>query len=383
MSVKMPEVIYDPVWGGHSDLVTPDGIIFHNDYGAMSAKDYRDWLLRRVTTPEKGFAHEYNDRFTIAQYVKEGRAACHGGDAWGPGNTRYYGIEIVESYDEQYMKISDADFILNEEMTFRRAAELFHKWGKTPNAKTVKLHKEFSSTSCPHRSWKLHGRSVESVRSHFIARIKYYMALGKTVKQIIDTENGKTVVKPVVESAKATSGIERKYAESAVLYPDRTLHVYDRPSLDGKVIATYYSHEYVKYHTVHIGNGHVWIEYTRGNGGKGYIAIRTYKNGQYGGTWGVIQDNVVKHTPVSVIERSYAENGTFYPNTTIPVYDQPFEHGNKVATYYKGESVTYIKIHLGDGNVWLQYKRSNGQYGYIPCRTYSNGKYGPVWGTIK
>ena len=92
---------------------------------------------------------------------------------------------------------------------------------------------------------------------------------------------------------------------------------------------------------------------------------------------------MVKHTPVSVIERSYAENGTFYPNTTIPVYDQPFEFGKKVATYYKGESVTYNRIHLGNGYVWLEYTRSNGSKGYISCREYSNGKYEVLWGTIK
>lgn len=382
--IKMPEIIYDPIWGGHSDLKKPKGVIIHNDYGAMTAKEYRAWLLRRVTTPEKGFAHEYNDRNTIAQYVKEGRAAWHGGDGWGPGNTDFYGIEIVESYDEQYMKISDADFIKNEDMSLRRIAELFHKWGLQPNTTTIRLHKQFSNTSCPHRSWKLHGRSVENVQGYFINKVKHYMALGKTIKQIIDAENGnKQTHKPVVESAKVTNGIQNKYAESAVFYPDRTLHVYDRPSLNGKVVATYYSHEYVKYHTVHLGNGHVWIEYTRGNGGKGFIAIRTYKNGQYGGTYGIIQDHVVKHKPVSVIERSYAENGIFYPNTTIPVYDQPFDHGNKVATYYKGESVTYNRVYLGNGNVWLQYKRSNGKNGFIPCRSYAYGKYGILKGTIK
>lgn len=80
---------------------------------------------------------------------------------------------------------------------------------------------------------------------------------------------------------------------------------------------------------------------------------------------------------------SYKENGTFYPNDTIIVRDAPSTGANIVARYYKGEKVSYHTVHLKNGYVWLQYNRSNGKQGYIPCRTYSNGKYGTLWGTIK
>ena len=87
--------------------------------------------------------------------------------------------------------------------------------------------------------------------------------------------------------------------------------------------------------------------------------------------------------PNKTVTDSYKETGTFYPNDTIIVRNAPSTNATIVAKYYKGEHVKYHTIHLKNGYVWLQYKRANGQQAYIPCRTYSNGKYGTLWGTIK
>jgi N-acetylmuramoyl-L-alanine amidase len=80
---------------------------------------------------------------------------------------------------------------------------------------------------------------------------------------------------------------------------------------------------------------------------------------------------------------TYKESGTFYPDDTIIVRNTPSTSAMIVARYYKGEHVKYHTVHLKNGYVWLQYTRGNGQQAYIPCRTYSNGKYGTLWGTIK
>lgn len=85
----------------------------------------------------------------------------------------------------------------------------------------------------------------------------------------------------------------------------------------------------------------------------------------------------------SRIVEKYVESGVFYPNDTIIVRDRPSTAGAIVARYYAGEHVTYHTVHKGNGYVWLQYTRGNGQQAYIPCRTYSSGKYGALWGTIK
>src|SRR5699024_5104664 len=79
---------------------------------------------------------------------------------------------------------------------------------------------------------------------------------------------------------------------------------------------------------------------------------------------------------------SYREAGTFYPNDTIIVRDNPSTKATIIARYYKGENVPYHTVHKVNGYVWLQYDRSNGGQGYIPCREYKGGVYGPLWGYI-
>lgn len=80
---------------------------------------------------------------------------------------------------------------------------------------------------------------------------------------------------------------------------------------------------------------------------------------------------------------SYKEAGTFYPNTTIIVRNRPSTSGAIIARYYDGEKLAYHTVHKTGGYVWLQYNRANGKQGYIPIRTYKDGKYGEMWGTIK
>ena len=78
----------------------------------------------------------------------------------------------------------------------------------------------------------------------------------------------------------------------------------------------------------------------------------------------------------------YPENGVFYPNTTIKVRNSPSTKATLIARYYNGEHVPYHTVHKVNGYVWLQYDRSNGGQGYIPCREYKGGVYGPLWGYI-
>lgn len=60
---------------------------------------------------------------------------------------------------------------------------------------------------------------------------------------------------------------------NAEFYFKDNRNVYSDMSVNSKVVATYNKGEKVKYHSIHIGNGHVWIEYQRGSGGKGFIPI--------------------------------------------------------------------------------------------------------------
>ena len=83
------------------------------------------------------------------QALPESRIAWH--TASSEGNKNYYGIEILQS-----IGASDKVFLANEQAAFQEAARMLKKWGLPANRNTVRIHMEFSPTSCPHRSMKLH-----------------------------------------------------------------------------------------------------------------------------------------------------------------------------------------------------------------------------------
>lgn len=196
------------------------GFIPHNDYGAMTPEKYIPWLVDRKNNRElgKGFAPYYISKNTIARVDNTGNRAYH--TANGNGNMHYIGYEIVQSY---YGVLSDAEFILNENMVMRQIAEDMWYYGLKPNRDTVKLHKEFTSTSCPHRSSDIHGKSINNVKDYFIKNIKRYMALGKTVEEIIKNENkvGAVVKIPTINTLNPF-GV--KSSDTVVLNKTRALY---------------------------------------------------------------------------------------------------------------------------------------------------------------
>lgn len=164
----------DGIWGG----------CLHNDAGSKTAEQYVPWL-RDVHDIELGIAHMYIDRNTIARVVNTNKVAWH--TATAVGNGHYIGYEVCQSFSA-----SDVDFILNENMVFRQMAEDFKFYGLPSNANTVRMHKDFYSTACPHRSLALHG-GVESLRAYAIAKINYYMSLGNTVDEMLASEGAQAI----------------------------------------------------------------------------------------------------------------------------------------------------------------------------------------------
>ena len=132
----------------------------------MTPKQYAAWLKTRNL--ELGIAHYYGNRNQMARVIDTNKVGWH--TASEEGNGHYIGYEVCES-----LSASDADFLANEEAVFKQVAEDFKFYGIAPNRNTVRLHKEFTSTSCPHRSWELHGRELNAVKDYFISRIKSYM----------------------------------------------------------------------------------------------------------------------------------------------------------------------------------------------------------------
>lgn len=150
----------------------PKGVVIHNDGGSMTPSQYVNWLAAKSNKQlEDGFAHYYGNRNEMARVEDTYNAAWHTANT--EGNQNYVGYEVCES-----LKVSEKDFLANEQAVFKQVAEDMKEWGLTPNRNTVRLHREFSATSCPHRSWELHGKSVNAVKDYFISQIKKYMTGG-------------------------------------------------------------------------------------------------------------------------------------------------------------------------------------------------------------
>lgn len=175
------------------------GVVIHNDAGSMTPESYINWLKNRNLA--LGIAHYYINRDCIARVVDTNKIAWHTGNR--VGNSYYIGFEVCES-----KKVSDTDFLANEDMTLMQATEdlLFYKL--PINHDTVKLHHEFTNTTCPHRSMALHGNTTASVKQYFIDRMTYFASLGKTVEEMIANKNKATSPQAQQQEERVAKSIE-------------------------------------------------------------------------------------------------------------------------------------------------------------------------------
>lgn len=174
-------------------LVSIDFVVIHNDAGSMTPEQYVEWLRNRDKA--LGIAHYYCNRNTIARVVDTFNMGYHTGDWWS--NCRSIGYEVCES-----MKVSDEEFLQNEDMTLMQATEDLIYYGLPINMQTVRLHHEFVPTTCPHRSMELHGNSTESVKEYFVNRMRYFATLGNTVDEMLGQVSEEPTVQENVKSEK-------------------------------------------------------------------------------------------------------------------------------------------------------------------------------------
>lgn len=170
-------------------------VVIHNDAGSMTPEQYVDWL--RYRDKALGIAHYYCNRNTIARVIDTFNIGYHTGDWWS--NCRSIGYEVCES-----MKVSDEEFLQNEDMTLMQATEDLIYYGLPINTSTVRLHHEFVPTTCPHRSMELHGNSTESVKEYFVNRMRYFATLGNTVDEMLGQVSSEPTVQESVQSEKPT-----------------------------------------------------------------------------------------------------------------------------------------------------------------------------------
>ena len=172
----MIEKIVDPLMTDSGKLVSIDFVVIHNDAGRMNPKQYIDWLSGRDKS--LGIAHYYCNRRMIAQVLNTTDIGYHTGDWWS--NCRSIGYEVCES-----LKVSDEDFLANEDVALAQATEDLLFYGLPINMETVRLHHEFAPTTCPHRSMELHGGTTESVKTYFVERMQYFATLGDSAGMIL------------------------------------------------------------------------------------------------------------------------------------------------------------------------------------------------------
>lgn len=201
----MVEKINETLMGNSGRLVGVEFVVIHNDAGSMTPEQYIEWL--RYREKSLGIAHYYCNRDAIVRVVDTYNIAYHTGDWWS--NIRSIGYEVCES-----MKVTDEEFLQNEDITLMQATEDLLYYGLPITTDTVRLHHEFVPTSCPHRSLALHGGTTESVKEYFVTRMNEFAQLGSTVEKMLSgIENGTEENEDTSNNEEPTSDEEKAVHE--------------------------------------------------------------------------------------------------------------------------------------------------------------------------
>ena len=211
--------------------------------------------------------------------------------AWGAGRTaNKYAVQIEVTEDKRLTKAQKLQAIDRE--AFWVAVQCAY-YGIPLNK--VYSHNDISRMypqDTNHTDPIAFFASVGVSWSAFKAQVKKYydvLVAGGDTTKIASLDGRKATVTASKPTANTSTGIVKKYAEKGVFYPNETIIVRDAPSTKANIVARYHKGENLTYHTVHIGNGYVWLEYLRNNGKRGFIPIREYKNGKFGKVWGTIK----------------------------------------------------------------------------------------------
>lgn len=315
------------------------GVVIHNDAGSMSAEQYVNWLANKTAKGlEAGFAHYYIDRNTIARTEDTYNGAWH--TANYDGNMNYIGYEVCQS-----MSASDKDFLANEQMVFKQAAEDLKYYKLPVNRNTVRLHREFVPTSCPHRSWELHGKSVNAVKDYFISQIKKYYNGTATTPEPTPTPTSKTVTvgkwathyQTGQKIAEFVKGNKYKVKQEKAVNQSNSKKAF---LLDGI---------------------NSWVLEQDTEEFKG--SSSNNNNNSNSGKW-------------------IAENGTFIPNVTLPLTVDASGNGALIANIGAGNAIKYNAYMIDSKYVWIRQPRGNG-YGYMATGNAKNGKRVDYWGSFK
>lgn len=161
----LENLIIDTYGQGQLNLMqrghAPKGVVIHNTADNMGP-DQRIAMLENHNL-EAGFAHYYIDGGKVQQVMGENYIAWH--TANQTVNVEYIGIEVGNSTGDE------ATFLHNEDLAFDLTKTILNRYNLPVNQDTVRLHKQFVATACPHRSTELHGVDPLRVQAYFIERV--------------------------------------------------------------------------------------------------------------------------------------------------------------------------------------------------------------------
>ena len=322
----------------------PLGAVIHNDAGGQGATAafYKNWLPHH--NAENGFAHVYVASDGIYRAEDYGNMAWH--TANSTGNQWYVGWEVCQSMGKLEI------FKENEQKTFKDVADWMTSNKMQPNVNTVRLHREFVATACPHRSYEIHGKMISLVKEYYISEIKKYMK--KTTS---------TVTKPKTDDFNINNYITVKPSKIEVIKAD---YAYKEKTLKNKV------GKKVEKGTVLTVSG---IEYN------GKYPRFKLKSGLYmttrKDTVKALSEKVTtpaKKVPVSTVKKpapvvlkgsNLPSKGTYKFTTNTNIRSGSSITSSVVGTYNKGESVAYDKKVTAGGYVWLSYIGGSGKRRYV------------------
>lgn len=211
--------------------------------------------------------------------------------AWGAGRTaNKYAVQIEVTEDKRLTKAQKLQAIDRE--AFWVAVQCAY-YGIPLNkvyshADISRMYPQDTNHTDPIAFFKSVGVSWSAFKGQVKKYYDVLIAGGDTTK-ITSLGIQNTTVTASKQSTSTSAGIVKKYAEKGVFYPNETIIVRDAPSTKANIVSRYHKGENLTYHTVHVGNGYVWLEYLRNNGKSGFIPIREYNNGKYGKVWGTIK----------------------------------------------------------------------------------------------
>lgn len=281
----------------------PKGIVIHNDAGSKgaTAEAYRNGLVNApLSRLEAGIAHSYISGNTVWQALDENQVGWH--TANQNGNKNYYGVEICQS-----IGADNKTFLQNEQATFQECARLLKKWGLKANRNTIRLHNEFTSTSCPHRSSELHtgfnpvtqgllpSDKQVKLKDYFIKQIRTYMKGDIPTATVVKGSKSSSNTVSTVAGAWKRNNYGTWYMSEKARFTNGSQPIMVRTVGPFRSCPHAYDFQpggYCDYDEVMLQDEHVWIGYDW-KGQRYYLPIRKWNgvappNQSVGELWGTI-----------------------------------------------------------------------------------------------